>query len=226
MDEKDFHIFSSFFRFKRNLGEEYCKMRKIEGESEVRDFLIGTLFPDVRYIAHFSRELTHPQILNLQEITKAKTFFERGIQFHAWVDYIREEFVVASGIYEKVIPYADGHQATLLKFIEEEILGGFYDGQRWSSYFNDILQEEKVFTSEEVISKWHTMIRYTMSYRPSWLIWGVSYFKESAFGISNETLYNWSYLLPQFAKDPEFQAYVQELLHHIFQKMDESLYID
>ena len=67
------------------------------------------------------------------------------MKFHAWVDQVREEFVVASGIYKKVIPYAEGREATLLKFIEEEIID--YDGRKWGSLFGDSLEEEKAYAS-------------------------------------------------------------------------------
>jgi len=202
------------------LGERYCALHQTE---EVGDFLVGTLFPDIRYVAHFPRELTHPIVQDVREVESCFSKFEAGIKFHAWVDIVREEFVEQSGIYEKVRPYAKGHEATLLKFIEEEILADLYDGRKWSPYFDACYEAEKRFTNEEAIQRWHQMIQYSMAYRPSWLIWAVSYFKNQAFGISDDTLYEWSYLLPEFAQDPIFQSHVKNLLACVQAKMEEPL---
>lgn len=38
-----------------------------------------------------------------------------------------------------------------------------------------------------------------------------------------QTLYDWGYLLPTFANDVAFQEYVDDLLNHLFQKMEEVL---
>ena len=60
------------------LGEEYCKMNRIEDEGKVRDFLVGTLFPDIRYITHFPREKTHPHVSHLREVQASDSLFEAG----------------------------------------------------------------------------------------------------------------------------------------------------
>ena len=201
------------------LGEEYCKLRRIEDEGNKRDFLVGTLFPDIRYIAHFSRQRTHFDVRNLKEVEESSSYFIAGMKFHAWVDKVREAFVVDSGIYEKVDPYANGQKATLLKFIEEEIID--YDGRKWSHFFGSALEEEKAYASEEQIQKWHTIIWGAMQARPSWSLWGLSYVKAQAFGISNETLYQWSYYLPKFGRDPLFQGYVHDLLSYMLREMEQ-----
>ncbi len=204
------------------LGEKYCFLSG-DSEEKTGEFLVGTLFPDIRYIAHFPRARTHPVVTDLREVVQSSSNFHAGIKFHAWIDIIREEFIEESGIYQAVMPYAKGHEATLLKFIEEEILADFYDGQKWSYLFDRIGENEKIFATDDQIGRWHFIIQYSMSYRLSWLIWGVSYFKSQAFGISDETLYEWSYLLPSLAQDSLFQSHVKALLAYIQEKMEESL---
>ena len=96
------------------------------------------------------------------------------------------------------------------------MLADLYDGRKWASLFDDILEEEQTFAvSTDVIQKWHTIIQYTIHYRPSWLIWGGSYARKVLFGIPNSTLYNWSYLLPRLAHDPLFQNHLRRLLKHL-----------
>jgi hypothetical protein len=204
------------------LGEKYCSYN-IDSHEKTEEFLVGTLYPDIRYVAHFPREKTHSQVSSLDEVSKCPSVFQSGVKFHSWVDQVREEFVEKSGIYEFVIPYAKGKEATLLKFIEEEILANHYDGRTWSGSFDHIHEEELEFASEEQIRKWHSMIQYCMGYRISWLTWAASYLTSHGFGVSSEVLYEWSYLLPKFANDPRFQTHVRDLLSFIEEKMEESL---
>ncbi len=51
------------------------------------------------------------------------------MKLHVWVDVMRENFI-ASKVYDAVAPHAEQFSATLLKFIEEEILADFYDGRQ------------------------------------------------------------------------------------------------
>ena len=205
------------------LAARYLETHAIQEEQWTHEFLIGNLFPDIRYLGHFPRELTHPNVTHLDEIQSTVNGFEAGMKFHAWVDLAREEFVEETGIYNSVIPFAEGHQATLLKLIEEEVMADLYDGRKWSFLFDQVHAEERAFgVSDDIIQSWHTILQYTMEYRPSWLIWSCSYYKEVAFGISNSTLYNWSYLLPQFACDPLFQNHVRKLLEQLEKTLDMS----
>ena len=43
---------------------------------------MGTLFPDIRYVAHFPRELTHPIVRDVGEVESCFSKFEAGIKFH------------------------------------------------------------------------------------------------------------------------------------------------
>ena len=143
----------------------------------------------------FSRgRFKHPTVYDINEIYQSKTPFEAGVKLHVWLDNIREKFIPQEG-YDEVTPHAEGFSATLLKFIEEKILSDFYDGRAWSFYFDKVLPEELSFTKEESVSKWHGIIQWTMWVRPSNLLWAQSY-RGPLFGVSANTLYNWSYLLP------------------------------
>lgn len=70
-------------------------------EEGTEAFLVGTLFPDIRYITHFPREKTHFNVNSLKEVGETSSPFDAGMKFHAWVDRVREEFVISSGIYKK-----------------------------------------------------------------------------------------------------------------------------
>jgi hypothetical protein len=203
------------------VAQRYCEMCEISDHGILQGIIIGTEFPDIRYITLESRDLTHPVITDLKEVSQSKTPFEIGVKLHAWLDYVREQFITQE-VYEAVAPYAEGKSATLLKFIEEEILADFYDGRQWSCYFNDILEEELAFAPQDVIFKWHGMIQWTMSLRPSWLLWGQSY-RGPAFGMPTPILYNWCYLLPELKEKPIFKNHLYALLDYIEGELRQSL---
>ncbi len=55
-------------------------------EFERKNFIIGTLFPDIRYLGVVKREHTHPNVKNLSDITNSKDSFEAGWRFHVYLD--------------------------------------------------------------------------------------------------------------------------------------------
>lgn len=201
-------------------AERFCEIYGITDEETLREIIVGTELPDIRYITHQPRKFTHPDVQDLSDVCASKTPFELGMKLHVWLDQARESFIPKE-VYDAVAPHAEGFSATLLKFIEEEILADFYDGRRWSCYFDQTFPTELLFADEASVRKWHTTIQWTMSARPSWLLWAQSY-RGPAFGVSASTLYNWSYLLPKQAKNPLFQDYMRALLAHIEEHLNHS----
>jgi hypothetical protein len=195
------------------VAERYCEIRGITNPDVLHGIIVGSEFPDIRYITHAPRELTHPLVLDIREIEQSATPFEAGMKLHAWLDLKRENFI-RKEVYAAITPFEEGHPATLLKLVEEEILSDFYDGRRWSVYFDKVLPEERVFAQENDICKWHGVIQWMMSVRPSWLIWCQS-FQGPAFGASANTLYTWSYLLPELKQNPILQDHLHDFLAYI-----------
>ena len=92
-------------------------------------FIRGTLFPDIRYFANLSRELTHEKNVTLKEISSCQDPFEAGKKFHAFVDESRELMVkkakikrTATKIVNKKTPLFKKYVTMLLKFAEDEII--------------------------------------------------------------------------------------------------------
>lgn len=192
-------LFSAAPVFHLWVAERLCTICNITEEETIQAILIGAEFPDIRYITNISRERTHPFLLNIAEVfANNASPFTIGKNLHAWTDIVREN-AIEPEVYAALTPYAEGHSATLLKLIEDEILAEYYDGRQWSPCFDEILEEELAFTKEEMVWKWHTIIQWSISIRPSYLIWVQSYL-GSKLGVSAETLYKWSYLIPELAK--------------------------
>lgn len=195
------------------VAERFCNICGISNKEVLREIIVGTEFPDIRYLTHDLRSLTHPVVSDIKEIYQSKTPFEAGMNLHAWLDVIREKFI-SKEIYNEVASYAKGFSATLLKFIEEEILSDFYDGRSWSFCFDNVLPEELKFAKAETILQWHKIIQWSMAVRISNLLWFQS-FRGGAFEVSANNLYNWAYLLPKLSQKPIFQDHMHLLLSYI-----------
>lgn len=202
------------------VAERFCEIHNITDPRIVQHILLGTEYPDIRYITKRARELTHPNVLDIYEVVKCDSPFEAGIRLHAWVDHIREAYV-SPEVYERITPYSEGRSSTLLKFLEEEMLADIYDGRRWSSYFNEVLEEEYSYAEQSEIEKWHWIIQWTMAVRPTNLLWARSYWNP-LFGISVDTLYNWSYLILEFKKDPLFQKHMEGFLEMVEDELEKG----
>src|SRR5690606_28508994 len=59
---------------------------------EKQAFILGTLFPDIRYLADISREKTHFDVKTLKQVKKGQNAFEQGMRFHSYVDRKRSQY--------------------------------------------------------------------------------------------------------------------------------------
>lgn len=193
-------------------AERFCSLYHIPPD-QVIDLLVGTEFPDIRYITALSRESTHPHVTCIQNVSDTQSHFRKGVKLHAWLDKIRESFI-PDEIYQAIAVYSEGYCSTFLKFLEEEILSDFYDARRWSFCFACPLEEELELARYESVTKWHEMLKWAFAASPSMLLWAQSY-RGSAFGVPSGILYRWSFLLPELKEDPLFREYCMKLLEHI-----------
>jgi hypothetical protein len=203
------------------VADKFCQAYGICDEALIKEILVGTEFPDIRYITHESRGHTHPIVASLDDVCRSSSGFACGMKLHAWLDVVREKFI-CTDVYGAIADQSAGHPHTLLKWIEEEILADYYDAGRWLSCFNEVLPEELAFTQEASIAKWHWMIQCSLSIRPSWLIWAHSYI-GSAFGIDASTLYEWSYELPHWKQNRLFREHLIDLTHWIEKQFEKHL---
>ncbi len=200
--------------------EQFCGICEVTDETARRDLFLGCEFPDIRYISRcISRKSTHPVIANVCDIVAETTdCFTVGIHLHSWTDSVREE-AIDPDVYKELASYEKEKKATLLKFIEDEVLADLYDGRSWCGYLNTILPEELAFAGKNTIMSWHRLIRLSLSVRPSWLLFMQS-FRGPKLNLSTDKLYEWSFLIPQLAKDPFFKNHVESLLSHLRNELE------
>ncbi|MBI4709371.1 MAG: hypothetical protein HY764_04175, partial [Candidatus Portnoybacteria bacterium] len=67
---------------------------------DLKKFILGTVFPDIRYLANLERHLTHRKFganLNLSRLDS----FKAGWKLHIYVDEKWKKIVKADPLYEK-----------------------------------------------------------------------------------------------------------------------------
>jgi hypothetical protein len=128
-------------------------------KNEVRkDFFIGTLFPDIRYLKVIDRNKTHYNDLSVADLGNDESF-SAGVKFHSILDHVREKFIVENDTYS-LCPKSK-YITQSLKILEDEI---FYQHVvNWSiytNYLNEILQTERDYgVAEKDLKKWHSLLQ-------------------------------------------------------------------
>jgi len=134
-----------------------------------RDFYIGTVFPDIRYLGVVDRKNTHfPfQEVDLKDVIQEKNSFITGLKFHSLVDDFRERFIKSKNIYS-LIPESE-YKSQTLKFLEDELnYNKVKDWNKIITFFDDILSEELDFDiKKENIKKWHNILQGYLSKKPN-----------------------------------------------------------
>ncbi|MFA7718051.1 MAG: hypothetical protein WC875_05030 [Candidatus Absconditabacterales bacterium] len=136
------------------------------GICDKKDFLLGTLLPDIRYLdKSISRESTHSYDITLDAVKSASTCFDKGMLFHSLVDHVRDEFYISKGIY---IRGGDEEFIIALKLLEDQYL--YNKIKNWDEYvsFLDIIPYEKMpDIKKEILDKRYAMIKQELIDGPS-----------------------------------------------------------
>lgn len=141
----------------------FCALALLQsGALEIKDhkaFIIGTSFPDIRYLAKLPRNNTHNRKVTWQEVQNASSDFEAGMLFHSLVDEARIKQIEIK--YNNKIPYVPAMRCYMLKLFEDILL--FDRVNNWKkvlSYFDEVLQEERDFgIPENKLREWHQFIQ-------------------------------------------------------------------
>jgi len=127
-----------------------------------KEFILGTSFPDIRYLKVIKREETHTKDISFSYIKNLnrENSFHAGLLFHSLVDKVREEYLNKIDIYKDMpkVPYPK----YLLKFAEDQILTRNlnFKPEEYNSYFNKISPYEKLFDIKtEKIELWHNILK-------------------------------------------------------------------
>ena len=134
---------------------------KLFSDKDLKKFIIGTSFPDIRYLGTIDREKTHFHDSGIEDVLRVESFLG-GIKFHAIVDRVREDFIINNGFYDIAPPHENKWIIyTSIKYYEDLVY--YSSSTRWAEYasfFDEILEEEIEFGVErQVVLKWHEMLK-------------------------------------------------------------------
>lgn len=143
-----------------------CVWNKYFSNEDKKSFILGTSFPDIRYLKIIERERTHFGNCSWNEFCELNGSFRRGMYFHSIVDKVRDSFWTKMGIYNILLD----HQYTTkaLKFVEDKLLyPNVKDWQSIRSYFDEVTMEElDLLPNSKGIDKWHRLLREYFSKVP------------------------------------------------------------
>jgi hypothetical protein len=125
----------------------------------ISEFLIGTSFPDIRYLGVIDRSQTHKDSLHIDDVHHASTSFAAGMYLHALVDHLRSQAFGESKIFEHCPDTKIGVRA--LKLIEDEYLyNQLQNTTAITEAFEAVLPEELVFgIATQDIIRWHSILQ-------------------------------------------------------------------
>ncbi len=182
-------------------------------DEEKKLFLLGTVFPDIRYLGVVKRHQTHYKDVTLQKVFDTKSPFMRGVLFHSFVDEHREKYIKTHQITKKVSEVPRALQGTFLKVIEDEILHQKNDWTEFRLYLTSIPDDEKILDiTDEALTQWHTGLTFYFSAYPSMILTQIALFEKGILTLDAPTVKIWSSLVPQYAGSSEMVKYVNDLM--------------
>lgn len=196
------------------LAEKWIKYREQYTPEQKKSFVLGTLFPDIRYLGVIERDKTHEKNLALADLLAPQTEFTKGKRLHAFVDELREKFIVNQKIYDtiKTVPGQE-YKAMFLKLLEDEIL---FSKQNWAPTLQSLAtideEERKYNISEEHLQKWHRIQAMTFTQKPSEYLADLSAQNKGFGNVPIEITRQWIQILPKLAADAKMKQYVENML--------------
>lgn len=125
-----------------------------------KEFIVGTSFPDIRYLGIVERNVTHIKRPRWAHIVHEKSSFKAGMEFHALVDVIHDNYMRKHHVYN-LLPFCCTGSAQYLKFFEDIFL--YNKHTKWSEvsqYFDEIYQEElDLVPDTEIVQAWHDILK-------------------------------------------------------------------
>lgn len=182
---------------------------------EKREFILGTLFPDIRYLVDMSRKQTHLDIRTMQQVEKGQSAFDKGMRFHSYVDYKRSQFYRRHKIYASTRNLPKKHRETFVKLVEDEIIYFQAKKEDWDivkSYLMRTTKEEEDWVDKTALAKWHLGLTFYFNMAPSTLFSQIGFFNQDILIFDAETIREWGDTVKTAAEDPKYQTYLQDLI--------------
>lgn len=196
------------------VAEHYLDAQSPPVKSDDRElFIIGTIYPDIRYLGVIKRSETHVKSVSPQQIAEESGYFRQGMLLHSWVDEFRQSYIRKTNIKENLQEIPKRLQDSFLKILEDQILQEHYPLNDMPTLIANIPQEEKDSgIPMTALTQWHAGLTVYFTLAPSLILSQLSFFDKGILTLDAATVKEWSALLPVYAKKPEYQNYVVALM--------------
>ena len=177
--------------------------------------MVGTLFPDIRYLGEAKRHDTHINHVTLEAVLNESDPFRAGVLFHSYVDEKREALLVEKGVYDPVRKTIPVHTATFIKLVEDEVLCREKNYSDVIVALISILPGEKQYQiSESTLNKWHKLLTLYFISSPSFSLNVITLLNKGVGGISAEELKNWNVHLKPMSQEGILNAWTVDLVKY------------
>jgi hypothetical protein len=219
--------FSASPLFHAVIAEKYIQIcEKDFDEEQKKAFFLGTLFPDIRYLANLSRKSTHEPDVTLEQIYATQDPFLKGMRLHVLTDEVRVKFVKEQQILRKLTD-APGDTVLNLKFLEDEILYSFREkgaSLYICDYFLSFADGELQFNvPQEILTYWHNLNSDYFSQRPSDALAHLISNQHGFSTVSLQSTQDSHIAMKLYEDDQEFKNYVLAALKEFERIFSESL---
>ena len=137
-------------------------------DKDPKEFILGTSFPDIRYLGVIDRRTTHNPHPSWANVVSEKSSFKAGMEFHALVDVMHDKYMRRNKVY-KLLPLSCQEGPNYLKFFEDMLVYTKYSQwKKIADYFDTVLQEELAFVNDKkTIELWHGNIKHYLLRQPA-----------------------------------------------------------
>ncbi|CCB85399.1 MULTISPECIES: hypothetical protein [Parachlamydia] len=195
------------------LAYQFLERYPFEEELDKKSFLLGNLFPDIRYLGGIKRDQTHFTGMTLVNVLEEPSPFVAGMKFHSFVDAERNRFIQEEGIYTRLIELNAPKDPSFLKFVEDELVFPLWNWEECLLCLQETVKdEEKWGVSQESVLRWHQILQTFFSLPPSFFL--ENHHANDNFGIPLTHAKAWSSLIKPTSEDVVIQEYVCKMLKY------------
>lgn len=137
-------------------------------DKDPKEFILGTSFPDIRYLGVIARNKTHNPCPSWDHVVKEKSSFKAGMEFHALVDVMHDNYMATNQVYS-ILPSQCQDSPHYLKFFEDMLV--YTKGSCWkdiADHFDTVLPEELALVNDKrAIELWHENIKRYILQQPA-----------------------------------------------------------
>jgi hypothetical protein len=191
-------------------------------DADKKAFLIGTLFPDIRYLTHDTRESTHLGGISLKRVAEEPDPFTAGVKFHAWADDLREAYMhQRMEMAQKRKDQLEGTltditsvlRSSFLKYLEDEIYFGDLDWHDLITFLRklEVTSPSKTI-SESTLKEWYALLVDQFELSPGVFFQQLGKEGKSYLDLPARTLTQWAKLLAHDAHNPVYQKHAADML--------------